>query len=61
MRVKTEHIKYVVIDKKTKKATLHRYKIKISDKIGVSVRTLDRNIPYENENYLVFAVESAEI
>ena len=55
---KTKHdikkvIKYYVQDKNTKNVHLFRYKTQISNFIGISVRTLDRKMPYECEKYVV--------
>lgn len=61
MKVKTEQLKYVVIDKTTKKAHIYRFKVDVSTKTGISTRTLDRKMPYENEIYLILRVESINI
>lgn len=55
-RVKEDFLKYVVYDKKTNLGSIYHYKTQISKIIEVSTRTLDRNMPYEDENYLVFQV-----
>lgn len=57
-KIKKEYVKYVVVEKETKIAFVFRFKNQVSDKIGVSVRTLDRKMPYENEKYLVMRVEN---
>lgn len=56
-KIKKEYVKFIVVEKETKIATVWRFKNQVSDKIGVSVRTLDRKMPYENEKYLVMRVE----
>lgn len=55
-KVKEGFLKYVVYDKKTNLGSIYHYKTQISKIIEVSTRTLDRNMPYEDENYLVFQV-----
>lgn len=57
-KIKKEYVKFVVVEKETKIATVWRFKNQVSNKIGVSVRTLDRKMPYENEKYLVMRVEN---
>lgn len=61
MKVKKEHIKYIVIDKNTDEVSIHRFKSSISRKTGISERTLCRGIPYENDFYKVLTVGSVEI
>lgn len=51
-------LKYAVLNKETQKITLLRYKTQVSALIGVSTRTLDRKIPYENNSFGVFEVEN---
>lgn len=51
-------LKYAVLNKETQKITLLRYKTQVSALIGVSTRTLDRKIPYENSSFGVFEVEN---
>lgn len=55
-KVKKEHIKYAVLDKTTKEITLYRFKIAVANVLGVSVRTLDRQIQYETDKYIVYKV-----
>lgn len=57
-KIKKEYVKFIVVEKETKIATVWRFKNQVSDKIGVSVRTLDRTMPYENEKYLVMRVQT---
>lgn len=49
MKIKTEQIKYLVLDKEAKKATLFRFKTKVSEFTGISTKTLYRNEVYENQ------------
>lgn len=57
-KVPKHYLKYVLIDKKEGKARIFHYKTQLSDVIGVSVRTLDRNMPYKDDNYEVYKVEN---
>ena len=57
-KIKKEYVKYVVVEKDTKIASVFRFKNQVSNKIGISTRTLDRNMPYENEKYLVMRVQT---
>lgn len=57
-KIKKEYVKFIVVEKETKIAFVFRFKNQVSDKIGISVRTLDRTMPYENEKYLVMRVEN---
>ena len=60
-RLKTEYLKYALLDKTTQKVEIYRYKKDVSSKMRVSTRTLDRNIPYETEKYKVFPVKEVHI
>lgn len=51
-------LKYAVLNKETQKITLLRYKTQVSNLIGVSTRTLDRKIPYENNSFGLYEVEN---
>lgn len=61
MKIKTEQIKYAVLEKETKKVTLFRFKTKVSEFTGISVSTLDRNEVYENKKYLITNIIKSEI
>ena len=61
MKIKKEQIKYLVLEKTTKKATLFRFKSKVSEFTGISVSTLDRNEVYENKKYLVTNIIESKI
>ena len=49
-------LKYTLFDKKTNKVVIHRYKTKVSEIIGVSIRTLDREDVYETDRYIFMKV-----
>lgn len=49
-----KYIKYAVLDKEEGKIYIYHFKKDVADKIGVSVRTLDRNSNYENKGFKVF-------
>lgn len=51
--MKLKDVKYSVINKHTKEVHLFRFKTDVAKHLGISVRTLDRNMPYENEKWLV--------
>jgi len=51
-------IKYAVLNKTTNKVAVCRFKTQVAALIGVSTRTLDRNINYSNEQYTVYLVGS---
>jgi len=55
-KVEKSRLKYAILNKKTNEITIYRFKTKVADLIGVSTRTLDRTIPYENDNYCVYLV-----
>jgi len=49
-------LKFAVLDKKTSKISIYRFKTVVADLLNVSVRTLDRNETYENDAYIVYLV-----
>jgi hypothetical protein len=49
-------LKYAVLDKKTNKITLYRFKTTVAELLNISTRTLDRYIPYETNDYNVYLV-----
>jgi len=49
-------LKFAVLDKKTSKISIYRFKTVVADLLNVSVRTLDRNKTYENDAYIVYLV-----
>jgi hypothetical protein len=51
-------LKYILIDKINNKASIFRFKTQIAKEINVSNRTLDRNLPYECKNYIVYSVSN---
>lgn len=55
-KVDIKVLKYAVLDKETNKISIYRFKTAVADIINVSIRTLDRQIPYENQRYKVFMV-----
>lgn len=55
-KVEKSNLKFAVLDKKTNKITIYRFKTKVADLTGVSTRTLDRTIPYENDNFAVYLI-----
>lgn len=55
-KVKTDHLKYILVDKDTLKTEIYHYKTDLAKRLGVSTRTLDRNLPYETEKHLILTV-----
>lgn len=55
MKIKSENIKYVVVDKTNNSVTILRFKKQVADLIGVSVKTIYRNQTYENSRYIVYS------
>lgn len=51
-------LKYAVVNKETKKVSICRYKTQVANLINVSTRTLDRQIPYENDNFIVYSISN---
>jgi len=51
-------LKYAVLNKESKKISIYRYKTAVADLLGVSIRTLDRSIPYETDKYIVYFVSN---
>jgi hypothetical protein len=49
-------LKYAVLDKKTNKITIYRFKTQVANLLNVSTRTLDRTIPYKNDDYEVYLI-----
>lgn len=49
-----KYIKYAVLDKEAGKIDIYQFKKDVADRIKVSVRTLDRNPNYENDQFRVF-------
>ena len=60
-RTKNEDIKYAVFNKETKTIALFRFKCKITEHTGVSARTLTRNIPHENDKFVICLVKEIKI
>lgn len=57
-KISIKALKYIVIDKQTNKVTIYRYKTHIANAINISVKTLDRGLPYENKAYSVYLVSN---
>lgn len=55
-KVKVEYLKYAVFDKESKQTTIFRFKKAVAIKINVSIRTLERTFPYENDHFIVSKV-----
>lgn len=55
-KIKKEYLRYAVLDKTTMKVGIYHYKTQVSNLIGVSTRTLDRAIPYENDKFAVYLI-----
>ena len=51
-------LKYAVVNKTTNEVTIFRFKTQVSHLINVSTRTLDRQIPYENDNFIAYYVSN---
>lgn len=51
-------LKYAVLNKETNKITIYRFKTQVADILNVSTRTLDRQIPYKNNNFIVYEVSN---
>ena len=51
-------LKYAVLNKETNKIVIYRFKTQVADLLNVSTRTLDRQIPYKNNNFIVYEVSN---
>jgi hypothetical protein len=51
-------LKYAVIHKLTNKVTIYRFKTQVALAINVSTRTLDRGLPHESIDYIVYKVSN---
>jgi hypothetical protein len=49
-------LKYAVLNKETSVISIFRYKTQVANLLNVSTRTLDRQIPYETDKYIVYLV-----
>jgi len=49
-------LKYAVLSKKTNKVIIYRFKTAVADLLNISTRTLDRHIPYKNDDYEVYLI-----
>lgn len=56
-RVKRTFLRYVVTYKDTKTSKIFHYKKDIAEELCISVRTLDRKIPFETDTYIVSLVD----
>lgn len=57
-KVLKKGIKYAVLNKTTNKITIYRFKTQVATLLNVSIRTLDRQIPYENDLFIVYLVSN---
>ena len=57
-KVKVKALKYAVLDKEKGTIDIFRFKTTVANRLGVSTRTLDRQIPYENKQFCVYKVEN---
>lgn len=55
-KVKVENLKYAVLDKENMEISIFRFKNEVANKIKVSIRTLERTFPYENERFIACKV-----
>ena len=55
-KVKVENLKYAVFDKESKEISVFRFKNAVANKINVSIRTLERSFPYENDRFIACKV-----
>jgi len=60
-KVKRTSLRYVLIDKQTNTATIHHFKTDLAQKMGISTRTLDRNLPYSSENWAVYQIKEVNV
>ena len=51
-------LKYAVLNKETNKMTIYRFKTQVSEVINTSTRTLDRGLPYENNQFIVYLISN---
>lgn len=51
-------LKYAVLNKKTNKVSIYRFKTQVADLLNISTRTLDRTIPYKNDDYEVYLISN---
>ena len=49
-------LKYAVLSKKTNKVSIYRFKTVVAGILNISTWTLDRIIPYETNDYIVYLV-----
>lgn len=61
MKCKKEHLKYLLFNKETNEGHIFRFKTKLAQYVGVNVRTLDRNIPYETHKYIIAPIKSVNL
>lgn len=57
-KVLKKGIKYAVLNKTTNKITIYRFKTQVATLLNISTRTLDRQIPYENDLFIVYLVSN---
>ena len=51
-------LKYAVLNKKTNKVSIYRFKTVVATLLNVSIRTLDRHTTYENDDYMVYLIDN---
>ena len=51
-------LKYAVLNIDTNKVAIYRFKTQVADLLNVSTRTLDRQIPYKNDKYIVYIISN---
>ena len=53
-----KRIKYAVLNKQTQKVSIFTFQKDVADLFDVSRKTIYRNLPYENDKYIVYLVDS---
>jgi DNA-binding GntR family transcriptional regulator len=53
-----KRIKYAVLNKETQEISIFAFQKDIADLFNVSRKTIYRNLPYENDKYIVYNVVS---
>ena len=51
-------LKYAVLNIHTNKVAIYRFKTQVADLLNVSTRTLDRQISYKNDKYIVYIISN---
>ena len=53
-----KRIKYAVLNKETQKVSIFTFQKDVADLFNVSRKTIYRELPYQNDKYIVYIVDS---